>query len=329
MIQRLEHQLGNDVPLIAGEHILGSGVVALEGAAALEFLNRMATNDLMQMRDGEAITTILTTEKGRIVDLVRVIKSHDRLLLATSRDTQAHVKQWLERYIIMEDIRISDVTNQFVVRNLFAAPGASHAPTDANGSVLNSTSARPVSTDGGVMIIQDELWPSEVYLSLEPGPGAMNEQRQALPGVTQQANLPDDLFELRRVREGVPVYGRELSERFNPLEVNLGRFISYTKGCYVGQEVIARIDSYKKLQRKIAGFYLDVPPGETARPGPLLVKMTEAGEITSVAPTGNSERRCALGFLNTNYAGGPLQLHNVAENRFYPVSTSHFPLLDA
>jgi folate-binding protein YgfZ len=104
----------------------------------------------------------------------------------------------------------------------------------------------------------------------------------------------DHAFHTARVMRGVPSPGNELSDRVNPLEAGLGRFISFTKGCYIGQEVIARLDSYDKLQRRLVRLaaYGDLRPGDT-----LTVKGKKAGEVTSVAALSTTRERIALGFV--------------------------------
>jgi tRNA-modifying protein YgfZ len=95
-------------------------------------------------------------------------------------------------------------------------------------------------------------------------------------------------FEMLRIEAGVPLYGRELSEQFNPLEAGLNHAISFAKGCYTGQEVIARLDTYQRLKQRLARFALTSLPSDEP-PIPLLAESGEVGSLTSFVrlPAGN------------------------------------------
>ena len=110
-----------------------------------------------------------------------------------------------------------------------------------------------------------------------------------------------EAYEVFRVGAGVPVYGRELGEEVNPLEAGLWEAVSFTKGCYVGQEVVARLNTYEKVKRYLVK--LSFEEGEMPETGATLtVEGKEAGKITSVAPTAVSGRRAALGYVRKKYA---------------------------
>ena len=101
-------------------------------------------------------------------------------------------------------------------------------------------------------------------------------------------------LEHARIEAGVPAPGAELNDRVNPLEAGLAEFVSFTKGCYVGQEVIARLDTYDKVQRRLVR--LDAPEGTA--PGESLTSGTRtAGWVTSVSGLPENGRSAALGYV--------------------------------
>ena len=104
-------------------------------------------------------------------------------------------------------------------------------------------------------------------------------------------------YELFRIAHGVPSIGAEISEAFNPYEVGLRSAISFTKGCYIGQEVIARLDTYKKVQREPWGIVLDADQ-PAPRPGASLIQgESEIGVLTSISEAALRGKRCGIGIL--------------------------------
>ncbi len=107
-----------------------------------------------------------------------------------------------------------------------------------------------------------------------------------------------DEIETLRVLAGVPAYGHELTELFNPLELGLRSAVSFTKGCYVGQEVIARLDSYGKVQRELVSLDLRGSTSEARVGDDLVVAGESVGALTSISPLAFLDgRRRALAVL--------------------------------
>jgi folate-binding protein YgfZ len=110
-----------------------------------------------------------------------------------------------------------------------------------------------------------------------------------------------EALEMVRIEQGVPVQGNELNEDANPLEAGLLDHISFNKGCYIGQEVVARLDTYDKVQRKLVG----VSWNENAAPverAPLRFDETEVGYTTSHARSPRLDRPVALAYVRNAHA---------------------------
>lgn len=117
--------------------------------------------------------------------------------------------------------------------------------------------------------------------------------------------LSTDQFEFIRVSEGIPAEGRELTPDQNPLEARLADHVSFTKGCYIGQEVIARLDTYKKLKQMLTRFRMTGPTAGQPISGPVYSAASgkPVGRVTSTASaTGDAAARggsqVALGYLD-------------------------------
>ncbi len=235
------HSLADELDLFErGDAIVDfsdHGLLRIEGRDAVDFLNRISTNDFRSVSPGEAVQTVLVTEKGRIVDSVVVVHRDDHLLLIVSSGEQANVKQWIERFIIAEDLRIADRTGKYL---LFAA----FHP----GNVLEC----PVEESKG-FIFRVRYFDDDVVFYLFDATSVSSETMRPL----LDNQVGNDALENYRIEHGIPRCKNEIMREYNPLELNLWNQISFTKGCYIGQEVIARLDTYKKIQRILCRFRTD------------------------------------------------------------------------
>jgi folate-binding protein YgfZ len=126
--------------------------------------------------------------------------------------------------------------------------------------------------------------------------------RNALTTAVEQnegAIISDDLFEILRIEAGLPKAPNELNEKHNPLETTLAQTaLSFTKGCYIGQEVIARLDSYDKVQRHMMGVQFSTS-GAT---GAIMVAEAEIGEVTSVVTSPQFSTPIGLAYIRSAHA---------------------------
>jgi folate-binding protein YgfZ len=138
----------------------------------------------------------------------------------------------------------------------------------------------------------------------------------------------EDSLEPLRVAAGIPELGRELSEEYNPWEVGLDRAISLTKGCYLGQEVVARLHTYKKVQRRLALMEIDGPSLPEAG-AVFLSNGADAGQVTSAAFSPDSGRPLAMGFLRIGPAAPGSGVTVSAGSSDRPVRFIPLPFLDS
>ena len=281
------------------------GVIRGTGADRLDLLHRLSTNATRDLASGEETTTILTSDKGRMIEVVRVIAFEDHILMLLSGAGTGEVRTWLDKYTIMDDFATSDVTSGYVVagvygdhaRSLVAAMLDLHPP-DA-GKI-----ARGRFQEGDVTVLRDiRLTGAGGFLLLiDAAVADALLARLAEEGVPQ---IGEETYETLRIEAGTPAIGRELTEAYNPLEAGLTQFISFTKGCYIGQEVIARLDSYDKVQRHLVGLSVagDVATGNGG--GLELVDAEEGkkvGAVTSITYSPALGRTIALAYVRTNFA---------------------------
>lgn len=263
MIETTTNRSGIAANQSSGEFFERSGrtILNLRGADVKDFLQRMSTNDLSKV-DSEPVCTALVTEKAKIVDIVTVLKKKEQnsyLLCGVSTDPTA-TKAWLERFVIMDDVAVEDVTTEYRHFLRLGWPPDPEKPVDELHFV--------------------DPW--GLHLILPVNVGARIPVRSDL-----------EQLEAYRVEKGIGDWPTEISGEYNPLESGLGDVVSWTKGCYVGQEVIARLDTYKKLQRTLVSLSLN---GSCELPSNLFKGMTVAGKLTSVARDAGG-RYMGLGYV--------------------------------
>ena len=295
-------------------HHTDYGCLKATGDDALDLLNRLSTNKVDHLEPGHWAPTVLTSDRGRIVDLLCVVRAGDHVLLLTSPGQQQPVIEWLDKYTIMEDLEVEDVSRSTAVVAL-AGAGADAAlglagdePEYLPGRIYPATT---ISVGGSVAIaVSRPLGNLPCRLLIAPTDAA-----EAVTGALAEAGAMTadaDQWETLRVLSGNPAFGSEMGEPYNPLEAGLIGAIDFTKGCYIGQEVIARLDSYDRVQKYLA--VLRFSGGSDATVGASLAHQGRtAGTVTSLYRTPGGELR-GLGYVRTAAAepGQTLELQTPA-----------------
>jgi folate-binding protein YgfZ len=260
----------------------GRDLLFMRGAESLDLLNRISTNALADLAPGEVRTTLFTTDKGRIVDLVHVVPRQDGAFLVASPGAGAALREWISRFIIMEDIVIEFPPVPYTVGTL-VGPQAIAAAGNVWGIEIRQGHAVELRMSGGTAtaLAVTEFGTDWVYLVI-PQAGLEHDGRPK-PDIPV---LDPVSMEAMRVLRGMPAYGKEIREQFNPYDIGLTFAVSYSKGCYVGQEVIARLDTYNKAQKHLLGLHVPESlyahsPGTAIRKGG-----EEVGVVTSIAEIG-------------------------------------------
>ncbi len=110
----------------------------------------------------------------------------------------------------------------------------------------------------------------------------------------------DEAYNIFRIERGIPAVPNEINDFNNPLEIGLGSDVSFTKGCYIGQEVIARLDTYDKVQRSLKGITSDTDKGLTDNAS-IIYESKEIGKITSSVYSPNLKKNIALGLIKNEF----------------------------
>lgn len=287
-------------------------MVRVTGPDARGFLHRMSTQHVEALGPGEARLSALTNKQGRLVELVHhVTVAEDDVLLVGTRAEGAPLVQWLDGFLFVEQVELHDLTGQGALC-VVAGARALEAVGAALGAALDLAPWQARLGDDVVLRSFDLLAEGGAAPSLlvwrRGDDGSALDDALASAGVTRAS---DEALELARVAAGVPGAG-EVTDRFNPLELALHDAIHWAKGCYIGQEVIARIDNYGKQARQLVGLSLDDERAlASVRPGAEVQAEGRAiGEVTSVSPrfVAGGVSALAVVKLRGDVDGTPLQL---------------------
>ncbi|MFQ5878386.1 MAG: YgfZ/GcvT domain-containing protein [Acidobacteriota bacterium] len=238
------------------------GRLVISGRDAADLLHRLTTNATRDLRDGDGVPTVFVTPKGRIVDLVTLHRMSDHLLCLTGRGRAAAVAAWIDRYTFREEVRVEDRGAALGILGLYGAR-ASEAVAALFGE---AAAARPRHHTARVGSAEDPVAVAPTYPLAGGGfllivrRGALDALRRRILGSRREVIAAGEAcLEALRIESGLPAAGRELTEDYNPWEARLDEAVSLTKGCYVGQEVIARLNTYAKVTKRLVRLELPGP----------------------------------------------------------------------
>jgi aminomethyltransferase len=280
------------------------GRFELTGRDRLDLLHRMSTQDLNSLKQGQGRATILLTALARIIDQMVVYHRGESALAVCGEGMIRTVRLWLQKHIFFNDqIKTRDISAETIHFGLYGtgaeaaieqfAPGADQLPLhhfiekeDAAGLIFVARRF-PIAGAGFTVIAPLTLADS------------LRERFTAQLGATPLSATDYDRL---RIESGLPVAGRELTEDYIPLESGLWDAVSFQKGCYIGQEIIARMESRNKLARTLVKLGAAQPiPAGTA----LIQAGREVGKLTSTAET--STGMIGLGYVKTDSVAGQFQ----------------------
>lgn len=273
------------------------GRLQVDGKDALDLLDRLSTNDLSSLEMHTGQSTVLTSNKGRIVDLLFVLRVKNGLMVLTAPETRQKVADWIEFFIFTEDVSVQDTTEKSIMLGLTGPNAASQL------EMLIDTTIPSISPHNVITVTLGHVDITVVQTDFLKYPGydiiATADNREFLwrtfvdAGFVPVGSIAEQIV---RIESGVPAYGSELSESFNPLEAGLIELVSFTKGCYVGQEVVTRLNTYQKVQKNLVGLQFDIE--ELPEPQTVILQgHKQAGLVTSVAHSPRLKHGIGLGYV--------------------------------
>jgi len=292
------------------------GLLQVTGKDRLSFLNGLLTNEILKMKEGTGIRSALLNTKARVLADLYLYAREDDLLIDAGDVPGSSVREILERFIITEDVQVKDVTSQFVHLTL-QGPQAGENVRDMFGVAFSDLKALQHKLLGPIMILCRDRTGQSGYDMIIPSDEAEPIwQGFLLRGVTP---VGLDALEILRLEAGYSRYGVDVDDTTIILEAGYKDAISFNKGCYLGQEVVARATHIGRVNKNLVQFQTDSDyvPGPKSK---LRASDKEAGYVTSAAFSPGLKTVVGLGYAQRDFAKIGTKL--VIESDRGPLSTT-------
>jgi len=260
----------------------------LVGESRLEFVQGLATNDVEALAVGAACEAAFITPKGKLVADARIVKLEDSLLVDLAPGRGAALSEHFTKYLLNESFEAQDVKEALASIALWGPRagellGIPSIVENASGvAEVGGHAFMVIGTAFGAVAFVPVDVKADVFATL-------SSKAESMGG----GAVSDDTVELRRIELGLGTFGRDWDEATNPLEAGLDRMLHYKKGCYVGQEVVAKATYIGRVSRRLVRLSWKGPavPSNTELTGG-----KTPGRVTSsiTAPDGST---LALGYV--------------------------------
>jgi aminomethyltransferase len=271
------------------------GMLYITGESRLDLIHRMSTQAVKGLQSGQGAATVLTSDIARIIDRLILYAGSQAVYALTGEGNADAVARYLMRFVFFnDDFQMKDISGETAVLAIYG-PQAAAKLTEAGFSEVDLPLHhwREEKLDGANFYLHraDPVCGDGYFVTCN-----LADKEKAVARLTA-VNLPlatPDQFETLRVESGLPRFGRELTRDYIPLETNLWDDVSFTKGCYIGQEIIARMESRGRLAKKLVRLTADQPLTIGAT---ITADGKTVGSVTSAAVTPHAA--VALGYVKT------------------------------
>ena len=232
-------------------------IIKLVGKDCLDFLHRVSTNEVKNLSPFYKKNTIFLNEKGRIIARTTLIVFDGEYWLLSDPDPNVRLLSWVNKFIISEDIRTENYSSRFSMLELVGPQAESFLMLLIGNEInrLGNDEFRRFDVDGFTFYLFRSLENhSTVFFKFLVDKNRyvdFLEHLNTIKSVFDLAFVGNDAYNHFRIEKLIPASPGEINIETNPHEVNLMKEVCSTKGCYIGQEVIARLDTYDKVQQKL------------------------------------------------------------------------------
>jgi aminomethyltransferase len=265
------------------------GLIEVSGREVVQFLNGLITNDVAALEDGAQMSAAFPNAQGRLLAFVRVRRKGDKFLFETAETTHAKVFQNLYRFTFAGDFFVEDRSENYSYFEI----------QNSKFEIRNSES-----------IVFESNRGADFFVPKETAEDFRNELLKA-----DAVEISDELYEVLRIENGTPLYGVDMDETTVVLETGLDDAVSFKKGCYIGQEIIARIHFRGHVAKKLTGLIFEekaaaINPNDEIKS----LEGKNAGRITSATFSPKLEKTIALAYVRYDYlaAGTELKVNDSA-----------------
>ena len=281
----------------------GRGRLFVTGADRIRFVQGQVTNDVERLKNGEGCYAALVTAKGKMVSDLNIFRFEDRLLLDFEPGLTERVIERLDKFIIADDVQVMNAASELGLISVQGPKSEEVIRSSELSLELPNESLRFASGAwpdiGEVTLIHNARTGSAGFDILLP-PASVEKAVAKLTGATRSRPVGWQAFEIARIEAGLPRFGVDMDESNLAPETGIeARAISYSKGCYIGQEVIARIRTYGQVAKQLRRLRLEDNLRQLPNRGEKLFSAgKEVGYITSAVHSPRLGKNIALGYVS-------------------------------
>jgi folate-binding protein YgfZ len=276
--------------------------IALTGGDRVRWLNGMVTNNIRDLAVGHGVYALLLNPQGHILGDLYAYNRGESLMIESERSQSPKLLATFDHYIIMDDVEVNDVSEKLTAIGI-AGPKAREVLRAAG---IENPQLEPLQLvdvtwqNVAVTVVRGDNTSVKSYeLWLSPNQVGLLRDALTKAGATRSGTTA---LELLRIAAGIPRYGQDIRERDLPQETEQQRAVHFSKGCYIGQEIVERIRSRGNVHRKFIGLEVQGPlPAVGTK---IQADGKDIGEITSAAslPLAGGDRAVALGYIRREAA---------------------------
>ena len=265
------------------------GLLQITGEDRLNYLHNQSTNDFNSLKSGEGCETVFVTSTARTIDLATTYVTEDAVLVIVSPNRRQHLAEWLDKFIFPFDkVEVADVSANYALLTLIGPQ------SDRVLSSLGVDKLSNLAPYNHQLITIDDV---EIRIGVGSDlalPGynlifPIENLDKILSSICEQKvqEIGDREWEELRISQGRPAPDQELTEDYNPLEAGLWQTISFEKGCYIGQETIARLNTYNGVKQRLWGVkfakadYQAIAKNVLTVGTPIIIEEKKVGVLTS------------------------------------------------
>jgi len=305
------------------------GRILVSGSEAVMFLNGLITNDMKSLALNSWMPAAFPNVQGRLLAVVRVIHRPDGFLIDTEAATRQKVLSLLGRFTLAGDFRVADLSDELTTLSV-QGQKAAEIISSAIGEGATSVSRQSVvsaqlANDHQLTIIR-ATHTSEDGFDLFVNAADAEEVRDSLTTAGAEP-IPAPVAETLRIEAGIPSYGIDMDETTVVTETNLDDAVSFSKGCYLGQEIIVRIKHRGHVAKKLAGVVLENQV--LLEPGSKIHSLDghEIGRVTSSTFSPQLDRTIALGYVKYDYLAPGTEVKVLSSGEELGAKVAELPLI--
>lgn len=309
------------------------GRVRVSGTEAVQFLNGLVTNDVKALQPNTWMAAAFPNAQGRLAAPARILRIEDSFLIDTDPATSERVRKTLERFTLAGDFRVADIANETVLLSLQGKRAAEIIVNLFDQSAADIAHRHVTQTIWREhrIIIMRATHTSEDGFDLFAPMEAAQALWNAFTGEGGAAHpVGDGVFETLRIEAGIPRYGVDMDET-NVVTESLaeGETVSYQKGCYIGQEIIARIHWRGHVAKKLTGLIFDDAQDSSRIIGAKIKSADgkEIGRVTSLTFSPRLDKAIALAYVKYDYLAPDTDVHVITDNMEHAARVASLPLV--